>query len=490
MNNIEVIKAIPKLHVLKKVCGYARVSTEDEHQDSSFRMQMDELENIIKSNSSYTFIGIFKDKKSGTSTRHRSEFNLMIDLARAGEINVIYTKSITRFARNILDTINIVRELKLINVEVIFQKENISSLDPSMEFVLSVLAMQAEEESKNISENTRWNITRKINNGGNLTSHLYGYRINGESWTIVDSEAKIVRMVFNMYLQGKSYKSIVELLYKMKVKTLKGKPKWHVGTLEQMVQNEKYAGHMALGKTFVHNGTTLKSKRLAYQEKMIMNHHEPIISPSVFDQAMALRLSRTKNTIEQYVPLSKRVTPYYQFVYSVENKHYLRYVVERPKGKYEIPTLFCYDGDNKNRIMITVNNLFLLLNDALSKVKSLGFSLSSEAKTLIDDALLECDKSLAEDDSNAIKILEHKTRLISTKKSLSSYIRILNLFKSYSTIDQFKNLISKVIIVNSNTIVVKLSLIDSLLGDHELLNSSIPLKIKSVISDISYTVVF
>ena len=146
MNNVEVIKVFNNPSRLKRVAGYARVSTADEHQDSSYTLQTEELEQEIKSNPRYEFIGIFKDKKSGRNTKHRTEFNAMIELALLGEIDIIITKSITRFARNILDTISIVRNLKNHNVEVIFQKENISSLDPSIGFVLSVLAMHAEEE--------------------------------------------------------------------------------------------------------------------------------------------------------------------------------------------------------------------------------------------------------------------------------------------------------------------------------------------------------
>ena len=131
MNNVEVIKVFNNPSRLKRVAGYARVSTADEHQDSSYSLQAEELEQEIKNNPRYEFIGIFKDKKSGRNTKHRNQFNAMIELALLGEIDIIITKSITRFARNILDTISIVRNLKNHNVEVIFQKENISSLDPS-----------------------------------------------------------------------------------------------------------------------------------------------------------------------------------------------------------------------------------------------------------------------------------------------------------------------------------------------------------------------
>lgn len=155
-------------------------------------------------NSNYHFIGVFKDRKSGRDTKHRQEFNAMIELALMGEIDVIVTKSITRFARNILDTITIIRKLKINNVEVIFQKENISSLDPSIEMILTILASHAEEESNNISENIKWSIRKKVRKGCNFTTYLYGYNIDGEKWKINPKEANVIRLIFDMYIQNKT----------------------------------------------------------------------------------------------------------------------------------------------------------------------------------------------------------------------------------------------------------------------------------------------
>ena len=146
MSNLQVIPALQKDKQKKRAVGYARVSTADEHQDSSYRLQIQELEDSIVENPRFEFIGIFKDRKSGRNTKDRQEFNTMISLAMAGEIDVIVTKSITRFGRNLLETISLVRELKIHNVEVIFQKEGIATSDPSIEMILNVLAMHAEEE--------------------------------------------------------------------------------------------------------------------------------------------------------------------------------------------------------------------------------------------------------------------------------------------------------------------------------------------------------
>ncbi len=488
MNRVDVIKVIHKPGVKKKVVGYARVSTSDEHQDSSYRVQLTELEKSIKSNPSYEFIGVFKDRKSGTNTKHRSEFNIMIDLAMAGEIDVIITKSITRFARNILDTISLVRSLKQKNVEIIFQKENISSLDPQMEFILSVLAMHAEEESKNNSENTKWSVKRKIHNGGNLTSHIFGYRIKGESWEVFEPEAKIVRMLFDMYLSKVSYKMMIEKLHQLQIKTFTGKDKWHQGTIEQMLQNEKYAGHMALGKTYIFDGSSLRTKRINQDEHFILNHHTPIISPETFSAAINLRAKRTRNELKNYVPASERVTPFYQFVYSAENQRYLKYVVERPKGKYEIPTLYCYNNDKANRVMITVNNLSILLNDCLLNTKQRAGDITSMINDYISSCIQEIDNELTTSAVNKIESISKRTILVQSKMKLSNYIRSVKSFKKLDSIEDMKKFARLVEINDYNDFSIYLNILNGNDNGYYLFDSELSLKLKYSIQKVKYSV--
>ena len=486
MNNVDVIKVIQKPGVKKRVVGYARVSTSDEHQDSSFRVQLDELEKYIRDNPSYEFIGMFKDRKSGTTTKHRNEFNVMIDLASAGEIDVIITKSITRFARNILDTISLVRSLKLNNVEIFFQKENISSLDPQMEFVLSVLAMHAEEESKNNSENTLWSIKKKLRAKGNFTTQLYGYKIKGEQWSIIESEAKIVRMLFDFYLEGKTYKHMIDVLSRMGVKSVTGKDRWHPGTIEQMLLNEKYAGHMALCKTYTHDGRSLRSGRLTKQENMIKNHHIPIVSPDIYDKAMKLRERRTKNKTDGYIPLSERITPYYQFVYSIENDNYLRYVVERPKGKYEIPTLYCYNQDRINRVMVKVSNLFSIINDAVITLKKSEINVSEIISDFISKSIQILD-NVIDHTSDKITSISNRLIYVQSKKTLPNFIKKIKTFQPLDDISKIKQVVDYVNIDNNYHFHIKLSLIKNGQLNVPLLDSSINLKIGNIYKDVSYT---
>lgn len=486
MNNVEVIPVINNPTIKKKVCGYARVSTADEHQDSSFRLQMEELEKAIKANPNYEYIGIFKDKKSGRNVKGRDEFISMIELASINEIDVIITKSITRFARNIIDTITMVRSLTEFGVEVIFQKENISSMDPSMEFVLNVLAMHAEEESKNISENTKWSIQRKVRQGGNFTTRLFGYDIDGEDWVINEDDAKVVRIIFDMYLAKNTYKQIIDTLFEMGIKSPSGKDRWHQGTIEQMLVNEKYAGHMALGKTYLHKGSEIRSSRISLLDKMIKNHHEPIVLPEIFNAAIDLRNSRTRNKKAGYVPLSRRVTPYYQFVYSKENERYLKYVVERPKGKYEIPTLYCYNNEKTNRVMIRVDNLFIILNDALKKLSQMGSDFTSICTKFINAGIEDLEFQLIDNENDKTTILGDKVSLKNSKNKLPNYIKWIKSFESFDSIEMFQRLVGKVTIVNTSNINIKLSL--NHLEDRNLhiTSFSIQIKVGNILKELNY----
>ncbi len=486
MSNLEVIKVITKPGVKKRAVGYARVSTADAMQSSSYKLQIQELENDIRENSEYQFIGIFKDRKSAASIKKRQEFNTMISLALMGEIDVIITKSITRFARNLVDTISTVRELKINNVEVFFQKEGISTLDPSIELILTILAMHAEEELRNISENSTWSYERKMRNGGNFTTYLYGYEIKGEEWNIIPSEAKVIKLIFDMYLNKNTYKDIIKKLARLGIKSPRGNDFWHHGSIAEMLQNEKYAGHMSLGKTFTHNGISLRTRRMEDLKNIILNHHEPIISQTTFDKAIALRNSRTKNSIEGYIPQIKRVTQYSKFVYSVMNESYLKYVVERPKGRYVIPTLYCYNRDNKNRIMVTVKNLYAILNDALITLSKSLINVGDVFSPLIKERLKKVEKDIKTGTTNKIDLLNNKVILLEGLRKCLNFNRRIKNYKELTTIEEFKALVRGVDILEDGSFKIKLSLLETDILDYPLLHSSINLRVGNGNKDIVF----
>lgn len=180
-----------------KVAAYARVSTEQDEQESSYEAQVDYYMRYIQNHDGWELVGVFADRGiTGTNTKNREEFNKMINLAMSGEIDLILTKSISRFARNTVDTLQTVRNLKTVGVEVIFEKENIHSLDPKCEVMLTIMSSLAQEESRSISENVRWGKRRSMESGNVYMpyGHFLGYR-KGEDGRpeIVEEEAKIVR---------------------------------------------------------------------------------------------------------------------------------------------------------------------------------------------------------------------------------------------------------------------------------------------------------
>jgi DNA invertase Pin-like site-specific DNA recombinase len=178
--------------------------------------------------------------------KKRDDFNAMIDDCMAGKIDMIITKSVSRFARNTVDSLETIRKLKEKNIAILFEKEGVNTLEGSGELLITILSSQAQEESRNISENTRWGITRKFENGIIAVNHnkFMGYTKDKKSGelVIVPEQAEIVRRIFRMYLEGSSILEITRALETDKIKTVTGKDTWHPGVIEKMLSNEKYMG--------------------------------------------------------------------------------------------------------------------------------------------------------------------------------------------------------------------------------------------------------
>ena len=225
-----------------RVAAYARVSTEQDEQQSSYEAQVDFYTRYIQSNPNWEFVAVFADEGiTGTNTRKRDGFNLMIQKAMNGEIDLILTKSISRFARNTVDTLQTVRKLKAIGVEVIFEKENLHTLDPKSEVMLTIMSSLAQEESRSISENVRWGKQKSMRDGkvSLAYSRFLGYKKGPDGRPeIVEEEAVIVRDIYNYFLSGKTLNEIAALLTRMGISTLAGKTKWSVSTVRSILSNE------------------------------------------------------------------------------------------------------------------------------------------------------------------------------------------------------------------------------------------------------------
>lgn len=298
-----------------RVAAYARVSTEQDEQQSSYAAQVDFYTRYIQSNPNWKFVSVFADEGiTGTNTKKRDGFNLMIQKALNGEIDLILTKSISRFARNTVDTLQTVRELKAAGVEVIFEKENLHTFDPKCEVMLTIMSSLAQEESRSISENIRWSKQKNMRDGKVTMaySHFLGYR-KGEDGRpeIVEEEAEIVRQIYSMFLSGKTIRHIAEHLTRQGIPTPSGKVKWSVSTVKSILTNEKYKGDALLQKTYTVDYLTKEVRKNdgTMAQYLVENSHDPIIEPEVFDmvQEKLKRHCANRSKIRSSHPFANRI---------------------------------------------------------------------------------------------------------------------------------------------------------------------------------------
>lgn len=239
----------PKL----RVAAYCRVSTDSDEQAGSYEMQVQHYTDYISRNSEWELAGIYADDGiSGTNTRKRDGFNGMIEDCMAGKIDMIITKSISRFARNTIDCLKYVRQLKEKNIAILFEKENINTLEASGELLLTIMASLAQQESASLSQNVKLGLQFRYQEGKVQVNHNHflGYTKDEEGNLIVDEEeAKIVRRIFREYIEGASFKDIADGLERDGIKTGGKKYKWHQSTIQGMLRNEKYMGDALLQKT-------------------------------------------------------------------------------------------------------------------------------------------------------------------------------------------------------------------------------------------------
>lgn len=272
------------------VAAYCRVSTRFEQQENSYEAQIAYYTRKIGLNKKWNCAGIYADEgKAATDTRFRDSFNDMIEDCYAGKIDLILTKSISRFARNTVDCLRIIRELKERQIRILFEKENIDTMDSTGELLITILSSQAQEESRNLSENTRWGIVRKFEQGIVHVNHkkFMGYTKDEDGkLIIVPDESAVVMRIFNLYLQGMGITRIAKTLEHEGIKTKTGKEKWHSSTICKMLQCEKYMGDALLQKTYTIDFLTKKRvMNNGYVKKYyVKNSHEAIISKEQYYQ--------------------------------------------------------------------------------------------------------------------------------------------------------------------------------------------------------------
>lgn len=245
-----------------KVTYYARVSTNEEDQQLSYEAQNEYYVSKILANPNWTYVQGYADNGiSGTNTAKREQFNKMIEDCKAGKIDIILTKSISRFARNTVDTLTTVRDLQRIGVSVIFEKENIDTSKQDCEMLLTIFGSLAQEESRSMSENIKWGIKAKFESGEIMmcTSRFLGLDRNEHGELVINEEqAKVVRLIAMLYLSGMSCEEIAKELQRRGIKTVTGKDKWCASTIGSILRNEKYAGYAIQGKSYTVDFLTKK----------------------------------------------------------------------------------------------------------------------------------------------------------------------------------------------------------------------------------------
>lgn len=295
---INILDDISNKETKLKVCAYCRVSTGSSKQSESFETQTTYYERYIKDNPKWEFVGIYADKGiSGTTATKRVEFNKMIKDCEKGKIDLIITKSISRFARNTADCLEVVRFLRSQNIGVYFERENINTLGAESELILSVLSSIAQDESRNMSENIKWTVQKRFKEGKVHipTKRFLGYDLDDEGRLIINQkEAEIVGRIYREYIIGKSMNEIKKGLERDKVKTVTGKEKWQESTIKGILSNEKYYGDALLQKTVTVDYLTHKRKRNDGESPkyLVKNHHEPIISKEEFDRVQEIMAKR------------------------------------------------------------------------------------------------------------------------------------------------------------------------------------------------------
>lgn len=305
------IPAKPKIDIygegrMFRVCAYCRVSTDNDEQLSSYELQQAHYRQLVGNHPNWDLRHIYADEGiSGTSLKNRDDFNAMIAACERGEYDLIVTKSVSRFARNLVDCITLVRKLKRQTppVGVFFETDNLNTLSADSELMLSFLATFAQEESVKKSESMNWSLTQRFKDGKLLTPELLGYDrprdavgryVKYGRLEIVESEARIVRFIFDSFLAGMTPRDIATLLTDIGCETKIGNTDWSEGSIYYILRNERYCGNVLTWKTFTADMFEHKHKRNRQDRDQYLytNHHDAIISVETFEAAQTLMANR------------------------------------------------------------------------------------------------------------------------------------------------------------------------------------------------------
>ena len=388
-----------------KVAAYARVSTEMDEQQSSYETQVAYYTQYINGNPDWEFAGVYADRGiTGTSLKNRDRFNQMVNDALNHKIDLILTKSISRFARNTVDTLQTVRKLKEAKVEVVFEKENLRTFDPKCEMMLTIMSSLAQEE------NVRWGIQKSMQDGKvRLLSSLYGYRKGEDGEAEIDeAEAKVVRYIFKAFTDGTSARHIARNLTRKGIPTPMGKKNWSVNTIQGILQNEKYKGDALLQKYYTEDYLTKKLIRNNGERKQyyVENSHPAIIKAEDFDKVQEL--------LEKQAPYAKKkrdTSPYCNKLICGECGEFYGHKVWRNYHHVERNDIWYCNARYKGTVCKTPVIEEAKLDEAFAKLsEELGIDPAKEGKyawrKYIDNVTMNADNTMSVrmDDQKEIRI--------------------------------------------------------------------------------------
>lgn len=418
---VQTAESRDKYHQLR-VAAYCRVSTELEEQQNSYQVQIAYYTDLINKKKEWTLAGIFADEGiSGTQTKKRTEFNRMIRMCRNKKIDLVITKSISRFARNTVDCLEYVRQLKDLGIGVIFEKENINTLTMTSEFMIALYGSFAQAESESISKNVSWGKEKAYREGKVQFQykHLLGYKKGADGKPeIIPEEAETVKLIYTMFLDGHSMKNIALILHVKGIHTKTGSTEWRTNTITRILQNEKYVGDALLQKTFTSDCITHKVVKNHGERPMylVTNHHDPIIDRDTYNrvqQELARRNSKRKisdKTVTEQGKYSSKYalsellicghcgTPYRRTNWAARGK---KQIVWRCLSRLEHGKKYCPDSPTIKEeqlhrgILRAINNYYSCRNDIVRILKA---NIGSVLECQGQEEILSVEKRLKEID--------------------------------------------------------------------------------------------
>lgn len=402
-SNVRIIPAKKQTEISRSkyqqlsVAAYCRVSTEQEEQQNSYQVQIAYYTDLINRKKEWSLVGIFADEGiSGTQTKKRTEFNRMIRMCKNKKIDLVITKSISRFARNTVDCLEYVRQLKILGIGVIFEKENINTLTMTSEFMIALYGSFAQAESESISKNVSWGKEKAYREGKVQFQYqnLLGYRKGTDGKPeIVPEEAETVKLIYKLFLDGYSMTNIKKTLESKGILTAKGKKVWNESLISSILKNEKYVGDALLQKTYTLDCITHKVVKNHGERPMylVTDHHAPIIDRDTYNrvqQELARRSSKRKisdKTITEQGKYSSKYalsellicgycgTPYRRTTWSARGK---KQIVWRCISRLEHGKKYCPDSptikeDQLHKAIIqAINNYYSCRNDIARILKA------------------------------------------------------------------------------------------------------------------------